>query len=182
MVSACLRKSPLRAISHVVFPCMCNSLPTTFGTFLSGKVEICGDRVSAPFAAAGAWPRAPFSHPQDVISTLRIFFRGAGGGGSPKRASARRRAQLRSRRTHRRYRERNRTDTMSKRGRGGGAGGNRYRVTLGLPVGALINCADNTGAKNIYIIAVKVRNKLADCCCCCPRAGGCARGRLSEDH
>merc|ERR1711907_910583 len=64
-------------------------------------------------------------------------------------------AQLRSRRTHRRYRERNRTDTMSKRGRGGGAGGNKYRVTLGLPVGALINCADNTGAKNIYIIAVK---------------------------
>lgn len=46
---------------------------------------------------------------------------------------------------------------MSKRGRGGGAGGNKYRVTLGLPVGALINCADNTGAKNIYIIAVKVR-------------------------
>ena len=45
---------------------------------------------------------------------------------------------------------------MSKRGRGGGAGGNSYRVTLGLPVGALINCADNTGAKNIYIIAVKV--------------------------
>ena len=78
------------------------------------------------------------------------------------------------------------TDTMSKRGRGGGAGGNRYRVTLGLPVGALINCADNTGAKNIYIIAVKVRNKLADlvfqgCCCCCPRAGGCARGCLSEE-
>ena len=46
--------------------------------------------------------------------------------------------------------------SMSKRGRGGGAGGNKYRVTLGLPVGALINCADNTGAKNIYIIAVKV--------------------------
>ena len=46
---------------------------------------------------------------------------------------------------------------MSKRGRGGGAGGNKFRVTLGLPVGALINCADNTGAKNIYIIAVKVR-------------------------
>jgi len=48
---------------------------------------------------------------------------------------------------------------MSKRGRGGGAGGNKYRVTLGLPVGALINCADNTGAKNIYIIAVKVRTR-----------------------
>ena len=73
------------------------------------------------------------------------------------------------------------SDNMSKRGRGGGAGGNKYRVTLGLPVGALINCADNTGAKNIYIIAVKVRNKLADlvfqgCCFCCPRAGGSARG------
>ena len=48
---------------------------------------------------------------------------------------------------------------MSKRGRGGGAGGNKYRVTLGLPVGALINCADNTGAKNIYIIAVKVSKR-----------------------
>merc|ERR1711992_94304 len=41
------------------------------------------------------------------------------------------------------------------KGRGGCARGNKYRVTLGLPVGALINCADNTGAKNIYIIAVK---------------------------
>jgi ribosomal protein L14 len=28
------------------------------------------------------------------------------------------------------------------------------RVTLGLNVAALINCADNTGAKNLYIIAV----------------------------
>lgn len=26
---------------------------------------------------------------------------------------------------------------------------------MGLPVGAVINCADNTGAKNLYIIAVK---------------------------
>jgi large subunit ribosomal protein L23e len=26
---------------------------------------------------------------------------------------------------------------------------------LCLPVGAVINCADNTGAKNLYIIAVK---------------------------
>lgn len=26
---------------------------------------------------------------------------------------------------------------------------------LGLPVGAVINCADNTGAKNLYIISVK---------------------------
>eukprot|EP01120_Amphizonella_sp_Union-15-10_P017687 TRINITY_DN98_c0_g1_i1.p1 TRINITY_DN98_c0_g1~~TRINITY_DN98_c0_g1_i1.p1 ORF type:complete len:141 (-),score=21.80 TRINITY_DN98_c0_g1_i1:94-516(-) len=43
---------------------------------------------------------------------------------------------------------------MSKRGRGGAAG-NKFYLTLGLPVGAIVNCADNTGAKNIYIIAVK---------------------------
>lgn len=28
-------------------------------------------------------------------------------------------------------------------------------MTLGLPVGAVVNCADNTGAKNLYIISVK---------------------------
>jgi large subunit ribosomal protein L23e len=27
-------------------------------------------------------------------------------------------------------------------------------MTLGLPVGAVMNCADNSGAKNLYIIAV----------------------------
>eukprot|EP00741_Cyanophora_paradoxa_P020691 tig00021290_g19971.t1 len=43
---------------------------------------------------------------------------------------------------------------MSKRGRGG-ASGNKFRMTLGLPVGAVVNCADNTGAKNLYVIAVK---------------------------
>ena len=43
---------------------------------------------------------------------------------------------------------------MSKRGRGGSSGG-KFRVSLGLPVGAVINCADNTGAKSLYIIAVK---------------------------
>lgn len=37
----------------------------------------------------------------------------------------------------------------------GGISGNRYSMTLGLPVGAVINCADNSGAKNLYIIAVK---------------------------
>eukprot|EP00922_Rhytidocystis_sp_ex-Travisia-forbesii_P000108 GHVS01000175.1.p1 GENE.GHVS01000175.1~~GHVS01000175.1.p1 ORF type:complete len:140 (+),score=12.97 GHVS01000175.1:49-468(+) len=41
-----------------------------------------------------------------------------------------------------------------KRGRGG-AGGNKLRVTLGLNVGAVINCCDNSGGKNLYIIAVK---------------------------
>ena len=43
--------------------------------------------------------------------------------------------------------------TMSKRGRGG-ACGMKFRMTLGLPVGAVMNCADNSGAKNLYIIAV----------------------------
>ena len=28
-------------------------------------------------------------------------------------------------------------------------------MTLGLPVGAIINCADNSGAKNLYVISVK---------------------------
>ncbi|KAL8161959.1 hypothetical protein V2J09_013448 [Rumex salicifolius] len=43
---------------------------------------------------------------------------------------------------------------MSKRGRGGSAG-NKFRMSLGLPVAAVVNCADNTGAKNLYIISVK---------------------------
>merc|ERR1711953_728097 len=45
------------------------------------------------------------------------------------------------------------TATMSKRGRGGAAGA-KFRMSLALPVGAVMNCADNTGAKNLYIIAV----------------------------
>merc|ERR1712234_75146 len=44
--------------------------------------------------------------------------------------------------------------TMSKRGRGGAAGA-KFRISLSCPVGAVINCADNTGGKNLYIIAVK---------------------------
>merc|ERR1712184_69169 len=41
----------------------------------------------------------------------------------------------------------------SKLGRAG-MSGNKYRISLGLPNAALMNCADNTGAKNLYIIAV----------------------------
>jgi large subunit ribosomal protein L23e len=41
----------------------------------------------------------------------------------------------------------------SKRGRGGAAG-NKFRMSLGLPVAAVMNCADNSGAKNLYIISV----------------------------
>ena len=42
---------------------------------------------------------------------------------------------------------------MSKRGRGG-VSGNKFRMSLGLRANALVNCADNTGAKNIFIFAV----------------------------
>jgi large subunit ribosomal protein L23e len=34
----------------------------------------------------------------------------------------------------------------------GGASGNKFRMTLGLPVGAVLNCADNSGAKSLMII------------------------------
>eukprot|EP00996_Jenningsia_fusiforme_P005619 NODE_6620_length_551_cov_20.430279_g6200_i0.p1 GENE.NODE_6620_length_551_cov_20.430279_g6200_i0~~NODE_6620_length_551_cov_20.430279_g6200_i0.p1 ORF type:complete len:141 (-),score=30.92 NODE_6620_length_551_cov_20.430279_g6200_i0:51-473(-) len=43
---------------------------------------------------------------------------------------------------------------MSKRGRAG-ASGNKFKTTLALPVAAVMNCADNTGAKNLYVISVK---------------------------
>ncbi|XP_047316602.1 60S ribosomal protein L23-like [Impatiens glandulifera] len=56
---------------------------------------------------------------------------------------------------------------MSKRGREGSAG-NKFRMSLGLPVVATVNCADNTSAKNLYIISVKgikVRlNRLSSAC------------------
>ena len=42
---------------------------------------------------------------------------------------------------------------MSKKGRGGNAG-NKYRMSLGLPMSAVINCADNSGAKNLFIVSV----------------------------
>merc|ERR1711974_433935 len=43
---------------------------------------------------------------------------------------------------------------MPKRGAGATTGA-KFRITLGLPVGAVVNCADNTGAKNLYLIAVR---------------------------
>jgi large subunit ribosomal protein L23e len=36
----------------------------------------------------------------------------------------------------------------------GGAVGLKFRTTLGLPVAAVVNCCDNTGAKNLMIISV----------------------------
>ncbi|GJJ13016.1 hypothetical protein Clacol_007265 [Clathrus columnatus] len=39
---------------------------------------------------------------------------------------------------------------MSKRA--GGTAGSKYRITLGLPSGAVVACADNSGAKSLYLI------------------------------
>ncbi|KAF8816398.1 ribosomal protein L14b/L23e [Phlegmacium glaucopus] len=41
---------------------------------------------------------------------------------------------------------------MAATARGGGASGTKFRMTLGLPVGAVLNCADNSGAKSIFLI------------------------------
>ncbi|CAI9102670.1 OLC1v1000972C1 [Oldenlandia corymbosa var. corymbosa] len=46
------------------------------------------------------------------------------------------------------------TAKMSKRGRRGSAG-NKFKISLGLPVAATVNCPDNTRVKNLYIISVK---------------------------
>merc|ERR1719321_887229 len=50
---------------------------------------------------------------------------------------------------------------MSKRARGGRSG-IKLKISCGLPVAAVMNCADNTGAKNLYIIAVtKIQARLS---------------------
>ena len=38
---------------------------------------------------------------------------------------------------------------------GGAASGTKYKMSIACPVGAVMNCADNTGAKNLYVISVK---------------------------
>eukprot|EP01089_Gocevia_fonbrunei_P014686 TRINITY_DN407_c0_g1_i1.p1 TRINITY_DN407_c0_g1~~TRINITY_DN407_c0_g1_i1.p1 ORF type:complete len:141 (-),score=29.80 TRINITY_DN407_c0_g1_i1:99-521(-) len=43
---------------------------------------------------------------------------------------------------------------MSKRG-SAGTSGQKFAMSVGLPVGAVVNCADNTGAKNLYLISTK---------------------------
>ncbi len=32
-----------------------------------------------------------------------------------------------------------------------------FKMSLGLPVGAVMSCCDNTGAKNLYVVAVNRR-------------------------
>ncbi|KAF5894501.1 60S ribosomal protein L23, partial [Clarias magur] len=63
-------------------------------------------------------------------------------------------SRWRSMRWIERGRERGRESVSACPGRGGSSGA-KFRISLGLPVGAVINCADNTGAKNLYIISVK---------------------------
>ena len=49
---------------------------------------------------------------------------------------------------------------MSKRARGGRAG-TKLRISAGIPSLCVMNCADNTGAKNLYVIAVtKIGSRL----------------------
>ncbi len=48
----------------------------------------------------------------------------------------------------------------SKRGRGG-ASGNKFRMSLGLPVAAVMNCADNSGAQPISTPVLAARGGLA---------------------
>jgi hypothetical protein len=43
---------------------------------------------------------------------------------------------------------------MSKRTGGGASKGNSFRISIAMPVGAVMNCADNSGAKNLYVVAV----------------------------
>ena len=77
-------------------------------------------------------------------------------------------------------------------GRGGSAGA-KFRIALGLPVGAVINCADNTGKKQIfsvistlfitpyisYFLAILcVYFKYSNCCAC---GGGIFQRLLAKD-
>ena len=43
---------------------------------------------------------------------------------------------------------------MGEANKRGGMSGNKYKIAMALPVGAVMNCGDNTGAKNLYVIAV----------------------------
>ncbi|CAJ2663580.1 unnamed protein product [Trifolium pratense] len=70
---------------------------------------------------------------------------------------------------------------MSKRGRGGSAG-NKFRMSLVLPVAATVNCADNTGAKNLYLISVKgIKGRLNRLPSACVGDMGCSNF-LNQDQ
>ena len=47
---------------------------------------------------------------------------------------------------------------MGEANKRGGMSGNKFKIAMALPVGAVMNCGDNTGAKNLYCIAVVSMN------------------------
>lgn len=73
--------------------------------------------------------------------------------GAPRVADAAATAAL-ARRTHAQVDSQGTAAATMASKRKGGVGGNKFRMTLGLPVAAVMNCADNSGAKNLYIISV----------------------------
>ena len=64
---------------------------------------------------------------------------------------------------------------VQQRGRGGAAG-NKFRMSLGLPVAAVMNCADNSGAKNLYIMACQRLGSSPE------QAARCRPGRYGDGH
>jgi large subunit ribosomal protein L23e len=49
---------------------------------------------------------------------------------------------------------------MGEANKRGGMSGNKFKIAMALPVGAVMNCGDNTGAKNLYCIAVVSRKSI----------------------
>ncbi|KAK8711670.1 hypothetical protein V6N13_146945 [Hibiscus sabdariffa] len=64
----------------------------------------------------------------------------------------------------------------------GGRAGNKFRMSLGLPVAATVNCGDNTGAKNLYIISFKGRLNRLPSVTCFKQHGAVASCYLSADN
>ena len=59
--------------------------------------------------------------------------------------------------------------------------GNKFKTTLGLCVGSVMNCADNTGAKNLYTSRPHTRHTLGTCshdATCDMCASSCHAGQM----
>jgi ribosomal protein L14 len=46
-----------------------------------------------------------------------------------------------------------------------GSTGTKFRVSLALPIQAVMNCADNSGAKNLYVVSVTCKFWINTCLC-----------------
>ncbi|KAJ1654814.1 hypothetical protein IWQ61_005324 [Dispira simplex] len=84
-----------------------------------------------------------------LLAKLDDFYNGSQSKNAHKIDKLRKKKQRKKQKAKKKYRSQAESDT----GRGG-ISGNKFRMTLGLPVGAVINCADNSGAKNLYIVSV----------------------------